>query len=750
MKKQVFALFVACGLLLVPLMASSVETQWFGFSAPPTIIEQEPEQLEMLLHMELACLHSSDILWVVETRTSLGWVATPLHDPELSVDDKPSVTCSEIGKQFGLDLLVGREEMEVSGNWVIVDIVLRDSSGYDKSFSDRVFLRKEGSSLSVSNYQEYKLEDLLGPEGELSLVFSGETNLGPKEYSSLPPWQNPMIAPDKREELALEFGAIPIESTEQSQSALVSFETTGPIPDSGGCSSSGRTSSDTAAWPTLFLMLLGSLFIVRKTGMRRSTLPLIILFLLPSSIATATTGYVYGYVSYWDTRTPKSSELGCRVCNCDTADTTCMPWETDCCFEGIPRVEIMLKEWDNQLGWQMVDYGYTDQTGFYIVEDSDWESGRFYMIDIYYYRPGYPFKTMLTQETGYTVYHQPTPYFQSTSQYNARPNTSVNLAGDAVSGSGDLATIWKTTHDAAEALEEEGDSRLQHLKDGSGYDQITMRYYYIGGPSNSDCAGSTIHIDVSAARTAVPAHELGHQYHGRVVGCSGGAATFPPVRWDPHHYKTAEGNALTESVAQITALLTYWDPDVAETADIYSDYTECATSTDGYPSSNRASADKNNYLTLWEMLDTSTSHPTPTLYYDHVDVTMEDLMDSMLAWQQFHAPSCTSDGNCQTGEKCIDSRCHGRNSTAEEQWMEPSGSTCPAYDSDQCPGGQVCSPGGLCYSGDPHGGNIYDWMAHVSSTLSIQLGDLKWAMWQTDCLGGEDDSHPFTKGYHSD
>jgi hypothetical protein len=404
-------------------------------------------------------------------------------------------------------------------------------------------------------------------------------------------------------------------------------------------------------------------------------------------------------------------------------------------------------------GYYTADEDYTDYTGFYLLEDPDWASGTYYRVDVHYERDGYPFTAILTGETGSTPFESTTSWFISSTQYNQRPNTSVNSVGDTTSTAGNLATYWKTAHDAAEAIEDEGDDRLRHLTGETGYDLITLRYYDVVGPSKSNCSTSAIHIDLTDARNSTVAHELGHQYHARVVGCDNGAAVFPIFQWDPHHYKTAEGISLTESVAQITALITWWDPDTAETEDVYDDFADCALNSDNWDNSNRASADRNNYLALWEYIDTSTTQPWVTDWDDNVDVTLTDMMDSLIAWFDWTSSTCRDDGGCWTGEKCLEDiestkRCHGRNRTAQERWMEDAGTNCTPKDSEQCDPGEVCSPGGVCFEGDPHGGNIRDWAYHLGVELSISATYITHVLWQTECIGYNDDAFPFDGGYH--
>jgi len=668
---------------------------------------------------------------------------------------------------LGLDV----PDAVVDPEWVQVQIAVSDPTGADRGDGVRlVYHVGPGGELTPVPFNDYMKLKNIGEAGQIRLASEGTAAIADESTVNLPPWESPFVPEGKKAELKAKYGSAE-EGTETSNQALTlspAADGQGTDGEAGGCSAAKTRHP---LFSAVFILAAGIvvLLLVRRVRGGCGTRPsrsgavgaavLAVVCVTAISSAQAETRYVYGYVSYWDTRHHKSDAIGqgCRVCTCETGNTTCGPWQAGCCFRGIPKVKLgLLKSGEGQYR----DVQYSDEYGFYILTDTNWSAGP-YSIEVVLERSGAPFSATLVGAPPSTIpFVIPIAWFQFSGQWHCIPHVPVNAAGDTVSMAGDLATYWTTTTEAAYALEDEGDTRLRkHYGSSNQFDPILMRYYDFTGPSNSNCSTSTIQVRPDRSRLTSTAHELGHQYHARVVGCTSGAAVIPQAEWDPHHYKTAEGNALSESVAQLTALLTWWDPDVGKTEDIYPDYADCATETDGYQCCNRASADRNDFLGLWEFIDTSTSN-TYSGYADQYDVTMTQLMDGLLHFRDNNAPTCVSDANCWSGEVCQNwtmlgvatKRCHGRNRTAQERWKQRSGANCTDRDSDMCPAGQVCSNEnpGRCYSGDVHGSNVRDWVYNLAQYLGTSDTAAQSTLHSSLCLRYFDNSHPFDWGYHND
>lgn len=711
--------------------------------------------------------------WMFSATASNGW-KVHLNADGVTVPDVGQVAFCKDGilvPHYAAWLGLDAPDAVVDPEWVQVQIAVSDPTGADRNDGARLVYRVgPAGELTQVPFNDYMKLKNIGEGGQLRLESEGTPSVADEKTINLPPWESPIVPEGKKEELKATYGSAE-EGTETATQAL----TRSPAADgqdandeAGGCSASASRNPPIPAVLILATGLVVLLLVRRVRGgcatssSRSGTLGAAVLAVVcvtAISFAQAETRYVYGYVSYWDTRHHKSAEDGCRVCTCVPDNTTCGPWQAGCCFRGIPKVKLgLLKSGESQYR----DIQYSDEYGFYILTDANWSAGTYYIIAIFE-RSGAPFSTSIVPAPPSTSPFEVTvTSFQFSGQWHCIPHAPVNAAGDEVSMTGDLATYWTTTTEAAYALEDEGDTRLRRLYGSSNpFDPILMRYYVFTGPSNSDCSASTIHVRPDRSRLTSTAHELGHQYHARVVGCTFGAAAFPKFEgemWDPHRPKSAEGNSLTESVAQLTALLTWWDPDVGKTEDIYPDYGDCNSETDGYPCCNRASAERNNLLGLWEFIDTSTTN-TYSGYADQYDVTMKQLMDGLLYFRDNNAPTCVSDANCLSGEVCQNwtmlgvttKRCHGRNRTVQERWRQFSGSTCTTiYDSDQCPDGQVCSGEGRCYSGDVHGSNVRDWVYNLAQYLGTSDTAAQATLNSSLCLRRWDDTPSFDWGYHND
>ena len=84
---------------------------------------------------------------------------------------------------------------------------------------------------------------------------------------------------------------------------------------------------------------------------------------------------------------------------------------------------------------------------------------------------------------------------------------------------------------------------------------------------------------------------------------------------------------------------------------------------------------------------------------------------------------------------------------------------CPYSFNEDCAHGDACltlaSAGScLCYTGDPHGANIYDVTAWTAWAAAMNgwsgAGDFVDTLDSSACLGGADNVWPFQAGYHMD
>jgi hypothetical protein len=356
-------------------------------------------------------------------------------------------------------------------------------------------------------------------------------------------------------------------------------------------------------------------------------------------------------------------------------------------------------------------------------------------------RSGYPAQMVITDQDENPAYF--IVYLGSTfalpNSYNYLGNRSINSGGDETSFEGDLASIWTTAHDAFAALEAEGE--IRHRKEfGSAnfYDLITYRFYNVASYGGfAVCNDSYIAVDDDQARTDTTAHETGHIYHGRVVGCSANKPAFPEYYDGAGGWSTSESNSLGEAIASWVALLARWDPATASTVDIYSDWAPCATDLSDpafyddtsdpddhhYDNNNDASAHRNNYMALWEFIDTDTGNTDA--WSDSFDETMDTVMDALVTLQ--NTPGT-----------------QGQNRTADEMYQVNTYNYCDH--TAHCAAGQVCI-NSYCRSGDPHGGNIRDWVYHLAANLSRSDTDAWRTLVSSPCIGDADDSYPFRGGY---
>lgn len=508
-----------------------------------------------------------------------------------------------------------------------------------------------------------------------------------------------------------------------------------------GCAMSPYARTTVDQLPILLLLLGAGLILVAlrtrsslrppslNRWIRRSAiafLPAALIGFLPVS-SFAETRTVYGYVSFWDTREDRSDVTGSRFETCDDEDGDCIPGTSDCCFTGLPYVEVELRR--GSTTGPIVDTDVTLASGWYDLTDTAWENTLYYL-RVTFEHEGAPLEHMCTSDLGTSGWRVSiTTGFYITQTYTYKPNTSINAAFDTTSLAGDIGSVWTTVFMAVDAIEEEGELRLRkEYGSENDFDLLTTRMDDDYTQSDNSCSLSRNRIRDEDYRTNTPAHETGHALHGRVVDCSGGTAVFPPyvedLAWSFHG---AEGTSIPEAIASFVRLLAYRDPDTALSP--RTTWADCSDSS-GYNNENDIVSMRNVYLAMWDFIDTSDDDTDA--YDDYIDLTLEDLMDSLVVWQN-------------------DSGSEGENRTADEFYMDATVDACDrANGNEDCDPGDVCRDDDLCWDGDPHGGNLRDWLYH----LAADQGEGETYYWYTlvsnSCVGAGDNSYPFTGGYRTD
>jgi hypothetical protein len=379
--------------------------------------------------------------------------------------------------------------------------------------------------------------------------------------------------------------------------------------------------------------------------------------------------------------------------------------------------------------WRSGGAGYIDtQAGYYnglfVLVDEDYQPGLYYYLRVTFEHVGAP-ATYDMVDVSSSIYYFFKGAYYMTSEYSYLGHLSMNAAGDTTSLAGDVSSAWTTVFDTLTYFEEEGETR-QRKEYGSGndYDLITVQIKDWGDTSYAFCSTSKIGIDTPHPRTYVPAHELGHILHGRVVGCSGNPPAFPWYGGDPGGWSTGtEGGALGETTSALATALWLWDPDTASTVDML-DLDDCAWGPASLDNANMAIVQRNNWYGLWELIDTDTSNNEHGKS-DAVDLTLADLYDGMETWQ------ATSGGG---------------NHAADEFTSTAVNPTQSCSDADDCDPGDACYDG-QCWYGDVHGGNIDDWAYHISGGTFSARQD---ALSSSPCLGVPDNSYTFNGGFRSD
>lgn len=434
---------------------------------------------------------------------------------------------------------------------------------------------------------------------------------------------------------------------------------------------------------------------------------------------------VYGIAAFWDTRSPRPVATGAKVTWCDTTDTTCtQPWDPDCCFKAIPRADIELWKCDEE-DCYVVDETSTDYGGAFYLEDADGSSEHVYWLKLIYSRTGYP-TTMTLKDYNGNVTYRLSSFFLLTQEYMVLSLWSVNSAGDTTSAAGDYASVWRTAHDACTTLEDEGETALRaQYGSANAYDLITVQVKECGSNPYSTPGSSYICIDYGTERLSTPAHELGHNWHYRALGDLWPYVASGDSGWN---WDGAEGSALQEAIASFLSTMTWWDTDTASVVDVESNTASCV-STASLSNTNDASVSQNNFVAMWDLVDTSTAGSDS--YSDQSDLTANQLMLALELLMN------------EEGDE-------GDNRTGAEQYFVVTATDCT--DTEDCAHGDICAhQTSKCLTGDVHGDNLRDWVYFIPEVTSESMGTSKY--WQTmagcPCMGLVDDSWPFDGGYRT-
>ena len=451
-----------------------------------------------------------------------------------------------------------------------------------------------------------------------------------------------------------------------------------------------------------------------------------------------TTHYVFGDFSFWDTRPDRSDATGSRRKEClklpsfpcDAGDV--FPNGDICCFVNVPYLRAELREYSTG---NLVDTYESTKWGGFILADANWVPDKIYDIYAVFEHEGYPLKVRFTASGpgGPTLNHTHLAYLEMPYTVNHIGEVKLNEAGDLDSTLGDRATEWTSIYEVTSVLEEESETRLRRKYNSTNaYDEIVFHAYINGFPA-SNCK-DYINIRQDLRRTWDVVRSLANLFHGRIVGCSY-PYNFPNF---PDYYDLggtniverehgSEGSAVWMAMRELIVLLLLRDPDEAEQPWI--DYRTCVETLQ--PNENNAVSYTNTMHALWDFIDTSGVGADNGLS-DTIDWTFKDLMDALLVWR---------DTSGYTGQ----------NRTADEHYINSAPYQCSAGFNHECPNRMVCI-NDVCFAGDPHGGNVRDWVYHLGQLM----GESDTYYWQTlqsnPCIGlvdtgtyGDGD-----KGYRTD
>jgi len=718
--------------------AQPVEKPWFSAAEEVSVVAAEKGYLIPLV---LDC-RPEVRGWKLTLSYSLGWKAELVLNSTRSGTSLTGVDCVDGRLLPGLAAAVERDAAEVAPpDWLQVQLNLDEAA--DRGSGKRWVFRWQDGSLVEVPFAEYLKALNVGEEGELVLEFVGTVFEGEEWTRSLPPWESPYVPDDQKEHIrqlvearlaangAKDEGESGADTEQQSfPVVVVPGEDNADGEAAAGCSVPGGSSgSNAVVW--ILVVALGCLIITRSRSRVRpprrlaarqgigTVLAAVVgggALLGLAEVARAEQRMVYGYVSYWDTRPkPPTNKPGFRIW-CDSQLVCDVPSTPGCCYRGIKRVKVELWKYivpppPYLSYWTLRSTAYSNNTGLYMLWEDNWSPGN-YRIRIVYERDEAPFKTVLTGQTGQYAIRQWLPIFQFASQWHHIPSISVNVKPDTNSVEGDVATYWTTTTEAAYALEAGGDTRLRRLYGSQNqFDQIIQRYYEYTGNPNCNCWTSTIQLMPARARQTSPAHELGHEFNCRLTGAlPNGWPAFPQKVGNPWSWHASEHSSLIESIATLVALLTWWNPASAALPDVLAYFAPCADvcvdDLSGVPvpcdNINDASSMRNNYLALWDFLDTDTQGQVGGL--DEMSVTVKQLMDALVSLQQ------------RPGTQ-------GEDRSGAEFWAVDTGFPCQY--ADICTWGSICCYADTnpdyktCHAGDVHGSNIRDCTWHLCYNLNI-------------------------------
>lgn len=666
---------------------------------------------------------SAYVTWNFDLVGTLGWNLQFVDETGAPVGTRASrATCPTC--TTALTVRVWPKHDATAINDFIIELRYREDSARLGSSSERVYLHRDPSgTVRLSSSAEHETAQPMEIINGIGVsTGDGLVREASESLRSAAPWENPEVPAAVAERFKAKIEASTLDTATLPQTA-------GPGPASGAC---GAGNPSGVAWGIgalilLFMAIRRRRQLVSSRGVSSVLCAALMLASVPSHAVSIT---AYGLLAFWDSRPDQSDDTGSRIPLCDDTDTTCTPQSTgdDCCFRGIPGVTVYLIRSGVQ-----VDMYETTSDGWYLLTDASGVAGTYSLL-VVYNRDGYPAKMKATNEAGSLIGAAP-PAFTLAAGYNYLPIVSVTSAGDTTSSIGDYATAWRSTFEMFDAFETEGETRHRAAFGSmNAYDLITMRYMSTTNPPKSYAICNADRIDMRPGhmRSWVPAHELGHILHGRVVGCSGGAPAFPTYRTGAGSWTTSEGNSLGETTSELAANLWRWDPDTVSTSDMMTSWMACAEGAvytpDNFSNTNDLSANRNNMYGLWEFLDTDTSNDDA--YGDYVDLTLEDLYDGLVHLQNTSGST-------------------GQNQTANERSGE-SVTLTPCSDADDCSAGDACYLDGYCWTNDPHGSNLRDWVAHLATTSGESETDLWQTMVSSPCIGSVDNSWPFEGGYHSD
>jgi len=418
-----------------PAKAGTAKGEWVWLAADPAV---SAEKGGHILEFDMACDLSVQG-WMFSATASNGW-KVHLNADGVAVPDAGQVAFCKDGilvPRYAAWLGLDAPDAVVDPEWVQVQISVSDPTGADRNDGARlVYHVGPAGELSQVPFNDHMKLKNIGEAGQIRLASEGTPSLADENTINLPPWESPIVPEGKKEELKAKYGSTE-EGTETSTQALMlspAADGQGIDGEAGGCSAAATQLTELPAALVLAAGLIVLLLVRRfgagdvKPGIPSGTLGAAVLAVVCLSVisgASAETRYVYGYVSYWDTRHHKSDAIGqgCRVCTCDTGNTTCGPWQAGCCFRGIPKVKLgLLKSGEGQYR----DVQYSDEYGFYILTDTNWSAGP-YSIEVVLERSGAPFSAILAgAPPSTTPFVIPIAWFQFSGQWHCIPHAPVN------------------------------------------------------------------------------------------------------------------------------------------------------------------------------------------------------------------------------------------------------------------------------------------------------------------------------------